>query len=1164
LFIFATKVLGVPNQELPADLETLPTVVKQDNGGLQMQAVSRRNRFIIRALVSAVVFLNPYLGSGQLLQGTLNGFVTDPSQAAVVGATVTVTNEATNFNRSGVTNAQGAFSFVTLEPGNYTLVVKAPGFEGYTKNGILVNANEVTRSDLSLTVGQVSQNVTVSAQASVLQTDRADVRSDLSAKSLTNLPIPLGRNYQQILAVVVPGVSTPQSGQSFGANAVRAVALTVNGVNIATNSYRVDGTSSTNFNSTGNPMYSPALDAIENVNVVTNSYDAEQGLAGGVAVNITTKSGANAIHGSLFEFHTDRVFQAYQWGANGALSKPEYINNQFGGTVGGPIKKNKLFYFLSFQGTYVNVGNSLYAENPTAAMKAGNLAASPTPIYDPSTGDEQDCLVGGNAKLCGTGRTPFPNNMIPTSRIDPGIQALLNFAPWPNPNAPGTGSLGLSRNYLSTGVSSEKQNQWDSKLTWNQSSKLSLFARFGLNDVSWSNPQQYGLLGGPGYSASNTAVGAGLGHVYSGTASGTYIFSPTFIADAYYGYTRNNAQALPEELNQNLGWTLMAIPGLQSTDTREGGLPSLQVDGFGGTGSNIPEATLGPANNFQPQYYGNIEKEWVGNVTWVKGKHNIRAGVDFDQQQDNEDFEEATNCNYCTGSGGFQFSQGSTQLNGGAAGNDYNAFASFLLGLSSNAGKVTLIPSQYKDYQNILGFYARDQWQLNSKLTLTYGTRWDYYPFPNRGSRGMEYLDIPTNQMVICGVAGNPRNCGITKNNQRFEPRAGFAYRVTGATVLRAGYALNTDSTNTGGVLGNRQNFPDNVTSTIPSTNSFAYATSLRQGLPPVVIPNYSSGRVAVPLTTGIFTVDNNDYVRGYIQSWNGTLEQQLPGWLTSIAYVATHYINPQSAINANWGTVGTGSAGQILTIETGRTATTTTVGRYGTNKYDGLQASATHPFGHGFQITGTYTFAKGLAYIANVAIPQYYRLNYGNTAGLARNTAGIALTAASPFGANRMWLSSGFWANVLGNWQFEAISTLRTGTPFTVTGASTTLNASGSTQFAQCIGQPAKLGGILQWYNKSSFAEPATGHFGNCGTDTLFGPGLNTLDTALSRSFSTFRESTLEFKANMFNTPNNPHHANPTSGLTSSSFMEALGIANTGRDGIDQRTVQLSLRLVF
>jgi hypothetical protein len=230
-----------------------------------------------------------------------------------------------------------------------------------------------------LSVGQVSQNVTVSAQASVLQVDRADVRSDLTAKSLSNLPIPLGRNYQQILAVVTPGISTPakrsvfwgQPGRGSGAYRQRhqhRYQLLPRGWHQLHKLQLV-----------GNPMYTPALDAIETVNAVTNSYDAEQGIAGGISVNITTKSGTNAIHGSLFEFHTDRAFQAYQWNANGALPKPEYINNQFGGTVGGPIKKDKLFYFVSYQGTYVNVGNALYAENPTAAMKTGNLSASPTP-----------------------------------------------------------------------------------------------------------------------------------------------------------------------------------------------------------------------------------------------------------------------------------------------------------------------------------------------------------------------------------------------------------------------------------------------------------------------------------------------------------------------------------------------------------------------------------------------------------------------------------------------------------------------------------------------------------------------------------------------------------------------------------------------------------------
>jgi hypothetical protein len=1115
-------------------------------------------KVFLRSFALIAVILPGSYGCCQLLQGTLNGFVSDPSGAGVANATVTIKNQATSLTRSSVTNAQGEYSLVTLQPGVYTVTVSATGFQSYVKTGVTVNANEISRADTVLTVGAISQSVTVSASAATLQTDRADVRNDLTAQTLKDLPIPLGRNYQQTMAVVVPGISTPQSTGSFGANANRSVSFTVNGVSGTINAYRVDGTSSTNYNSAGVPMYTPALDAIENVNVVTSSFDAEQGIAGGLAVNITTKSGTNTIHGSLFAFHTDRNLQAYAWGANPANGKPEYINNQFGGSIGGPILKQKLFYFVSYQGTYANIGNVLFAENPTAAMKAGNLSASPTPIYDPSTGNAD-----------GTGRTPFPGNIIPTNRIDPGVLALLNYAPWPEPNVAGTGSLGLARNYRSTGVSSEKQNQWDSKLSWNPLSRLSIFARFGLNMVSWTNPQQYGLLGGPGFSTSNTATGTGQGKIYSGTLGGTYIFTPHLIADVYYGYTRNNANAFQQNLDQNLGWTLMMIPGLQSSQTREGGLPALSIDGFGGTGSNIAEATLGPANNFQPQVYGNVEKEWVANITWVKGSHNIRAGADFDQQQDNENFELATFCNYCAGSGGFQFSQGATQLKGGPAGNDYNAFASFLLGLPANAGKVTLIPPQYFDYADIFGFYARDQWQIARKFTLTYGTRWDIYPYSNRKIRGKEFYDPTSAQMIICGVAGTPENCGITKDRSRFEPRVGAAYRLNDSLVLRSGYALSTDPTNIGGNIGNRQNYPDIVTSTPQALSSFSYATTLRQGFPAVVAPDYSSGSVAVGPTVGVFTVNNDQYVRGFIQSWNVTVEQQYRNWLATIAYVATRFNDPLSAVNDNWGTIGTGAAGQLLNNSQNhnRTGTTLGLGTYGNNKYDSLQVHVAHALAHNFQFSGTYAWGHGLAYAtsgtagAQIAIPTLYQLDYGNTAGLARNAVGMTLVVQSPFGRNQTYLTSGIGSAILGGWQFEAVSTLRTGTPFTVTASNTTLNASGSTQFANCNGLQ-KLGHISQWYATSGFSNPTAGTIGSCTTNSLFGPSLNTLDTALSRNFHVFRESNIEFRASMFNTPNNPHHTNPTSNFSSSSFMQATGIANTGRDGIDQRTAQLSLRL--
>jgi hypothetical protein len=1103
------------------------------------------------ALFFAAYFLPS--ARAQLLQGTITGNVVDSSQAAVVAATVTAENQGTAFTRETVTNSTGDYTLATLPPGTYTVVVRAPGFNSHNQTGVTVNANEVTRANVTLVVGRVNESVTVSAQASNLQTDRADVRTDLTTRALNDLPTPLGRNYQMALAVVVPGVTTPSGGGSFAANPSRAVSLGVNGTTSWGNNTRIDGTSSTNYNGTY-PMYTPALDSIETVNVVTNSFDAEQGLAGGAAINVQTKSGSNALHGTLFEYHTDQHLKAYAWASDRTKPQPKYINNQFGGSIGGPIKKDKLFYFLSYQGTYVRQNTFLYSQVPTRALKEGNLSASPTAIFDPGTGNAD-----------GSGRMPFTGNVIPQSRIDPGIRAILNTGLWPDPNVPGTGAYGLARNFLSAGNNGQSQNQWDTKLNWNPNNKFSMFARFGLNDNSWFNPQQYGALGGPGFSPSNSAVGVGGGHIYSGTLSATYIFGPNLIADAYYGYSRNDPNTAQQRLNENLGWTLLGIPGLQSSQLREGGWPALMIDGFGAAGVNLPESTIGPYNNFQPQVYQNKEKEWAGNVTWIKGSHNLRFGFDFDQQQDNENQMQATFCLYCTGAGGFQFSQGTTQQRGGtAAGNDFNAFAAFLLGLPTNAGKVSLFPPQYQNYSNILGTYIRDQWQATRKLTFTYGTRWEYYPFPTRGDRGMEYYNASTNQMVICGVGGSPKDCGISKDTNRFAPRAGIAFRLTESTVIRAGYGLTNDPTNLGGNLGNRQNYPDILATTINAPNTFSYATTLRQGLPTVVAPNISSGTVSLPLTAGVFTVDNNNYVRGYVQSWNLTVEQRIKGWTASAAYVATRSVDPISALNQNWSPIGTGSAGQILNVLNKRTAITNTIGTMGTNKYDSLQMRAEHRFSSGYQVSATYTFAKGLGYSSQVAIPAYYRLNYGNMNGIARNTLGLTGIVSSPFGKGRPWLQSGIGAKVLGGWQLNAISTLRSGTPFTVTAANTTLNAVASNQFGDCLSTPRQLGDIYHWYDASAFGTPSAGRFGTCGTNSLWGPRLISLDLGLDRNFPITEAIQMKFRAEMFNAPNTPHHSNPNGNISSGTFMQALGIANTGREGIDERTFRFSLRVSF
>src|SRR5215831_7421918 len=281
------------------------------------------------------------LGYEQSVYGTIAGNVTDTSQAAIVGARVVATNPDTGFTRETLSNSVGVYSVPDVLPGVYTVEVSAPGFQIYKRTGVTVSVQALTRVDVALSIGTTNETVTVSADAAELQTDRTDVRSDLTSHTLENAPVPIGRNYQ-MLFTTIPGVSPPQSGHSFGANPTRSLAFTVNGGNINNNDTRVDGAGTRNFGASDTNQYVTAMEAIEAVSVATGSFDADQSTGGGF-INVTVKSGTNDLHGSLFEDHADRSLAAYPWFGDRTKPKLPFIDNQFGGTVGGPIKKNKIF-----------------------------------------------------------------------------------------------------------------------------------------------------------------------------------------------------------------------------------------------------------------------------------------------------------------------------------------------------------------------------------------------------------------------------------------------------------------------------------------------------------------------------------------------------------------------------------------------------------------------------------------------------------------------------------------------------------------------------------------------------------------------------------------------------------------------------------------------------
>src|SRR5438093_5880294 len=357
---------------------------------------ARSYSFVILAALVLLALCGPPSPAGaQVLYGSLVGNVTDETGAAIPGAMVTITHRETGASRDVVTDAAGAYRFPTLQPGTYAITVQLTGFRTFTRSDVAVTLNNVTRLDAPLQVGQLSETVTVSAESPLLQTERAEVRAELKARELVNLPVSMNRNYQYLFRVL-PGFTPPAEAHSVPSNPSRALVFNVNGASRSSNNIRIDGVSTTNIWLPHVAAYVPALESLETVNVVTNSFDAEQGLAGGSAINVQVKSGTNSVRGSAFEYHTNEMLRTRNYFDPPGTSKGKWRYNQFGGTVGGPIVRDRLFYFLSYEGTRDRQQLSRTVSVPTAAMRRGDLSASPTLIYDPLTGAAN-----------GTGRTAF-------------------------------------------------------------------------------------------------------------------------------------------------------------------------------------------------------------------------------------------------------------------------------------------------------------------------------------------------------------------------------------------------------------------------------------------------------------------------------------------------------------------------------------------------------------------------------------------------------------------------------------------------------------------------------------------------------------------------------------------------------------------------------------
>jgi hypothetical protein len=1094
-------------------------------------------RALYRVFFWSIISLTPqfnHLAQAQTLYGTLVGTVKDGSGAVVPDATVAVLQTETKDTRTATSNSEGVYTLSTVPTGTYLIKITKDGFKGFVATNVVVTLNTEVRVDAQLEVGQTSQTISVTADEALLQTDRADVHAELSSQSLESLPQPT-RTYQGLIGLM-PGFAPPTAFAGVSNNPMRSMQLHANGTSGSGTLVRIDGVSSQNPFVQYFSTAVPSVEAIQTVNVVTASSGADQGMADGAAINVQIKSGTNELHGSAYLYQISNLFAAKPYFLPTGNRLTKLIDSDTGGTLGGPIIHNRLFFFTSYEGDFLHNGNPNIVTIPTDAIRAGNMAGSPTPIYDPSTGAAD-----------GSGRTAFPGNIIPQSRISPISAQVVSLIPQPN-----IAGAGLANNYYVNTPQYYKLQRIDSKVDYIATQKLHFFGRYSEYPYSSTWPTVFGpILSGQNSNAYEN------GNIYALSFSGTYIPTAHLVIDGVYGFTHTLQHYGPPQANVKYGSDVLGIPGTNlGALPYAGGFPRFNATGYAGYGMNYPAATYN-----DPLY------EFAGNATWTRGNHVVRFGMDVIRQHMDH---------IGVGPTGFTFTGGATALKGGAAANQFNSFADLLLGLpNTSANAIQPGIASLRTWQ--INPYVTDQWQVTQKLTFAIGTGWEYYPVPTRANRGIEFYDFSTKEFRICGEGPNSINCGIHVQKTLFSPRIGVAYRLTESDVIRAGYSLNPEQINM--YRDGIGSYPVSLSSSYSGANSYSAVNPIAEGIPVATLPtDFSSGVLALPAGVTFVTSPKN-FIRGYLQSYNLMVEHSFRGsWIAQGGYVGSHTVHQHTRYDVNYGLPGQGAASQPFyngTYGTGITGTETVIYPYESMNYNSLQTTLKHRFREGSTLQAAYTWSRWMGTCCdpngdgapNIPIPQYSYLNYAVMPGDRTHNLQIAGIAVLPFGKDKQFLNTGVASAIAGGWQLNAVLSFYSGAPFSVSADGTSLNAQGSTQRANQVKPHVSIfkatGNSHPYFDTTAFAPVTTPTFGTASYDSLRGPGYGDADVGLFRTFHIFERLSVQGRAEVMNMTNTPHFANPNSNVSTGGFGTITATSPGSRIN-DQRYVRLGVKFLF
>jgi Carboxypeptidase regulatory-like domain/TonB-dependent Receptor Plug Domain len=1076
-------------------------------------------RFTLRLALAAAGLVMPAGGAGQTGLATVTGILSDESGAALPGVTVVVTNQATNIVYTGVTNQVGNYIITSVPIGTYIVSVQLQGFKS-AQSTVTLSAAQTARVDFKLAVGAVEERIDVVATSAVLQTENAVVGTKLERDQIEQLPVQ-GRNVSA-LTLYTPGTTQPNMGTFNGLRG--AGRPFVNGQQQQSNNFTIDGIDSNEAINNG-IAYQPSPDAVEQVSVETLNYSAELGNVAGAVVNMVIKSGTNQLHGNGFYYWRDNELAATPWATNRAGgTKSKFSRNVFGGTLGGPILRNRVFFFTDYQGGRDKTPpNDAFVTVAPVEWRRGDLS-SLLPrfiVRDPVTGQ------------------PFPNNQIPVERFSSFARSLFadtSLYPLPNVDRP---LSDFRQNYRGLGASDEQADQFDVKVDLNGSTrdKLNLRYSWQANDAGASQSVMPLLFN----SSSNNPS-------WSMGANWNRVIGSAVVNDLLVGYSSTKALSDPLDplglgkLNTSLG-----IGGDQAVR----GLPRIDM---GNNVTSIGNAETG-TNNYNQVYQVNER------LTWLRGRHTFKFGGSWNYYLSKSEYP------------------GNNGRNGFISYDTFNftgaQFADFLLDQVSQKGRGSQSEG-WTHLQHRVAAYAGDDFKITNNLTLNLGLRWAFTsPFVEKDNLQAN-IDLTNAQVLLAGEDGNSRAL-YEPFYRGWEPRVGFAYQWGDRWVYRGGYAVTQYMEGTGA----NQRLPLNPPFFFESQVRYDTTTG------PGTITTGFSGLQPLDRIAGQLRAWDPDIRPQFTRQWN-VFAEYLIGSRSSInvGYVGSRSTNVINTIDANQPLPGTGDPVTWLPSQQRRplyrfnpdiTFLITTISSGFHSEYDALQTTFKQRLWRGLEFSANYTLSEstsnargffgsgGVAAGTSTSTPVNSRDpedNYGPAYFDARHIASVAGNYELPFGRGRP-IGSG-WNRTLdaiaGGWSLSFAWTAHSGYPITVLdSANPSLQASRSTERPNRIGSGAVEHPTLdRWIDRSAFVTAPLGTFGDSGIGILRAPGFGNTDLSVSKRFATFAGQYLLFRGEFFNAFNHPNFGPPVANIQSQSFGTITSTVN------DARIIQLVAKYYF